>query len=108
MRKLIATALAAGTLGGMAGALATAATDSQASPRAIAAAVKQVQDRSAERSLKAIAADLRPDNHTLSSVLANVEQNLFNICLNTNGGSAVPVTCDVPNIYASADQAGSR
>lgn len=57
-RKLAAVAIAAGTFGGITGALATAATQSQASPQAIAAAVQKVQDSAADRSLSNIASTL--------------------------------------------------
>lgn len=58
-RTIAAIALAAGTFGGTVGALATAAVQSQASPRAIAAAVQRVQDSSADRSLSAINSEMR-------------------------------------------------
>jgi ABC-type thiamin/hydroxymethylpyrimidine transport system permease subunit len=61
-------ALACATFGGVVGALATAAVQSQANPAAIAAAVEKVQDKSAETSLAAINSKLT----TVSSRLASV------------------------------------
>lgn len=105
MRKIIMVALASSTFGGVLGAIATAATQSQASPAAIAAAVVKVQDQKAERSLATIAnrlatvtTDLRGIetnvgtlDYTLDggplTALRSMEQNLQNICLNTEGST---------------------
>jgi hypothetical protein len=54
-RTLLASVAASAVLGGAVGALATAASTSQASPQAIAAAVQKVSDPSAERALRLIA-----------------------------------------------------
>ena len=57
-RMLLASITASAALGGGVGALATAATTSQASPTAIAAAVQKVKDSAAESSLTAIQREL--------------------------------------------------
>jgi hypothetical protein len=54
VRRIILVALASSTFGGAVGALATAATQSQASAGAIAAAVQKVQDQKADRTLATI------------------------------------------------------
>ena len=71
MRKLIAVAAACSVFGGVVGSLATAATQSQASPTAIAAAVQRVQDQSADRSLRGIKSDL----DTLGGRIHTLAQN---------------------------------
>jgi hypothetical protein len=53
-RTLLASVSATAVLGGAVGALATAATTSQASPQAIAAAVQRVSDQRAETELHRI------------------------------------------------------
>jgi hypothetical protein len=80
-RAIAAVALAAGTLGGTIGALATAAIQSQASPQAIAAAVQRVSDSNAEQSLRSINAKLGTVNTNLAT-LATLNTNLAT--LNTN------------------------
>lgn len=70
-RKLAAVAIASGVFGGTAGVLATAATQSQANPEAIAAAVQKVQDSSADRSLRSIQSSLGSIASSLSTVAAN-------------------------------------
>ena len=55
-------------LGGSVGALATAATSSQASPTAIAAAVQKVSDHAAEARLAAISHTLESLNSDLGGV----------------------------------------
>jgi len=50
-RTLLASNAASAALGGGVGALATAATSSQASPQSIAAAVQKVSDARAEKTL---------------------------------------------------------
>lgn len=57
-RTLLIAIAASATLGGGIGALATVATQSQASPAAIAAAVQRVRDTDAELTLKSILRDL--------------------------------------------------
>ena len=52
--RLLAALVAASTLGGTIGSLATAATQSEASPQAIAAAVQKVRDSGAEQTLRSI------------------------------------------------------
>lgn len=54
IRTLLAAVMASAVLGGSVGALATAATSSQASPQAIAAAVTKVKDTTAEATLERI------------------------------------------------------
>ncbi len=67
MRKLIVVAVASATFGGMIAALATAAIQSQASPRAIAAAVQKVQDTKSENELGAISSRLATIAQTLGT-----------------------------------------
>src|SRR5258708_4848882 len=111
MHRVILVVLASSAVGGVIGALATAATESQASPQAIAAAVQHVQDQSAERSLANVAGKLatiaagmqvldRSFSGSIISPLYTIENQLFDICLNTESGSAtsVPVTCPTPTI----------
>jgi hypothetical protein len=52
--RLLGLLVAASTLGGTIGSLATAATQSDASPQAIAAAVQKVRDSGAEQTLRSI------------------------------------------------------
>ena len=54
LRVLAAATLASAVLGGSIGALATAATSSEASPQAVAAAVQKVKDSGAEGELSRI------------------------------------------------------
>ena len=86
-RTLIAVVAASATFGGVVGAALTAATESQASPAAIAAAVQRVQDTKAEATLQTVAADLKVLDGTLSNAygttLYDIEQNLASICRNT-------------------------
>jgi hypothetical protein len=85
-RLLIAATLASATLGGAVGALATAATTSQANPQAIAAAVGRVQDQAADRALRLIAIDMITVEGDLKAIRedsGNARVNLFNICWNT-------------------------
>jgi hypothetical protein len=98
MRRIIAIALAAGTFGGMIGALATAAVQSDASPGAIAAAVQRVSDSSSEQSLRGINAKLGTVGTQLATLndslakpdasLFGVQENLFAICEATAGVDA--------------------
>lgn len=69
MKRLIIVALTCSVFGGTIGALATAATQSQASPRAIAAAVQRVEDQSAERSLRQIGKSLRTTTGRLGTLV---------------------------------------
>ena len=86
MRKLILVALASGTFGGAVGALATAATESQANAQAVAAAVQKVQDKSAESALAAIRRDL-------SFGHSSAAYDLYEICENTRSSNPALVTC---------------
>ncbi len=115
-RALVAGMLAAATFGGTVGALATAAVQSQASPEAVAAAVQKVQDQTADRTLSTISSKLGAMKSTLSAIeshmvivdralsstinspLYRIQDQLFDICLNTNGGGTVPVACPTPLI----------
>jgi len=78
-RKMVVAIVASGVFGGMVGALATAAVQSQASPQAIAAAAVRVKDSAADRSLKTISSELAP----YRAQLAYMENALFDICSNT-------------------------
>jgi hypothetical protein len=75
MRRIVLVALACASFGGVVGALATAAVQSQANPDAIAAALQKVQDKSAEASLTAINAKLT----TVSNRLATVSNRLTSL-----------------------------
>ncbi len=68
MRRIVIVALACASFGGVVGALATAAVQSQANPAAIAAALQKVQDKSAETSLAAISTKLTTVSNRLASV----------------------------------------
>jgi hypothetical protein len=68
VRTLLASIIATAVLAGAVGALATAATTSQADPQAIAAAVQKVQDRTAESYLRGI--------NTRTSIL-NIDSELL-------------------------------
>lgn len=107
LRAVAATALASATFGCVIGAFAMAATQSQASSQAIAAAVQKVSDASADRSLKSIRQDLdpiaRPSNLRLSSVLATMERQLYDICENTKPPPPSFTICQFPNLSAGKD-----
>lgn len=109
MRRLIVIVVASSTFGGAVGALATAATQSQASPAAIAAAVQRVQDQKAERTLSQIKTELsttassaatlrdidaRLNLGNIAGALSTMQAELFDICLNT--GSATTI-CPTPS-----------
>lgn len=120
MTKLILAVVASSIFGGAVGALATAATQSQASPAAIAAAVQRVQDQNADHTLGQIKAAITSSTKDLGELAADfgtlgpgldgpvraqfetMENQLFDICLNTESASAtsVPVTCAVPDFKA--------
>jgi hypothetical protein len=74
-RKLAAVALASGVFGGMTGALATAATQSSASPQAIAAAVQRVSDTRAHQQLAAISSKLVA-LPSLSAALSSIDTDV--------------------------------
>jgi hypothetical protein len=76
-RTLFASVLAASVLGGAVGALATAATSSQASPQAIAAQIEQVQDQKSEKYLRTIGVELL--GVAQESQLARVEETLTDL-----------------------------
>lgn len=105
-RGMIAMMLAAGTFGGVIGALATAATQSQANPQAIAAAVQKVSDASADRSLRSIRQDLdqvaRPSKVPLNFVLATVQSELYAICRNVQP-SSFPAVCPPQDLFGAKD-----
>lgn len=73
IRTLIIVALACSVFGGVIGALATAATQSQATPTAMAAAVQRVEDQAVRRQLVTIFQRLGQTNGDLSSVAAEVK-----------------------------------
>jgi len=94
LRTLLISIAATAVLGGAVGALATAATTSQASPQAIAAAVQKVQDRAAERDLQAIGVELlrlneedqgklNGDLSQLNEAVENLRKNTFLVCFDT-------------------------
>jgi|HubBroStandDraft_2_1064218.scaffolds.fasta_scaffold86868_2 hypothetical protein len=58
-RLLVAAVLSSSVVSGTIGALAAAATTSQANPQAIAAAVQHVSDQTAERELRVLDLDLK-------------------------------------------------
>jgi hypothetical protein len=74
VRTLLASVAATGVLAGAVGALATAATTSQASPQAIAAAVQRVSDQKAETELRHIEVWVHLAHLDLEGVLHNQEQ----------------------------------
>jgi len=104
---LFASVTTTAVLAGAAGALATAATTSQASPQAIAAAVQQVQDRKAEKYLRTVGLELlNLDPHTESvtnaiqaastgqiAELAKMKADLLQICFNTSTNLSQTTTC---------------
>jgi hypothetical protein len=92
-RTLLASIAASSIFGGGVGALATAATTSQASPAAIAAAVTRVKDSAAEERLTAITRTLESINENLGGsgtgrllvgISPDAYELLHKICLNTN------------------------
>lgn len=107
MRRVALAVIASGVFGGVVGALATAATQSAASPRAIAAAVQHVQDASAERSLRSIDSDLSHLNSAVTTQLGYIDEDinhnadvatnnvddlyleLYKICENTSGTGGI-------------------
>ena len=98
LRKLVPIIVASSVFGGVVGALATAATQSQATPSAIAAAVTRVNDANANRTLSAIKADLATLNRNLASPVGvgtfrSIAQDLYSICENTASGGLSFPTC---------------
>jgi len=88
-RLFIAAVLGSSVVGGTVGALATAATTSQASPQAIAAAVQKVQDQTAEKYLRTIGIELlgviplEGDLKQLKEDSESIRKNTDNICWDT-------------------------
>lgn len=76
MRKLITVALASSVFGGAIGALATAATQSQASPAAIAAAVQRVEDIKADRTLREVKSDTQRNGFMEWELLSKICQSV--------------------------------
>jgi hypothetical protein len=101
-RTLITAVAASATLGGAVGALATAATTSQASPQAIATAVQRVQDQPAERYLRTVGIELLPLEHDLNELVSGVNSidgamvsirsNTYHVCWDT-GSLEQRTTC---------------
>jgi hypothetical protein len=75
MRRLIIVVLASSSFGGVIGALATAATQSQASPTAIAAAVQKVQDTHADAALNEIRGKIQDANGKLGQMTSELGTN---------------------------------
>jgi hypothetical protein len=75
MRRLIIVVLASSSFGGVVGALATAATQSQASPTAIAAAVQKVQDTHADSALNEIRGKIQDSNGKLGQMTSELGTN---------------------------------
>jgi hypothetical protein len=102
-RTIIIVALAAGTFGGMVGALTTAATQSQASPQAVAAAVQRVSDTNLTAAVKALGSKLDSLNGQLAAEItdlgakpavgASIRSLLSAICENGTPVAQVPVKC---------------
>jgi hypothetical protein len=90
IRTLLASVSATAVLGGATGALATAATTSQATPSAIAAAVLRVSDQKAEQQLHAVNAGLAilnidselilSDTKALQETAAHIVKNTYGTC----------------------------
>jgi hypothetical protein len=102
MHKLIVVALASSAFGGVIGALATAATQSQASPQAIVAAAQRVSDSSADRSLTAISSQLR----SLTAIDSQLQTITASLTGNGRVAGMLKTICDVevnaapfPNTY---------
>jgi hypothetical protein len=99
-RTLLASVAASAALGGGIGALATAATSSQASPQSIAAAVQRVRDQRAENvlvlmnlHLSNLESDLQATNTHLESLEGHVqviEKNGYLTCFGTTGSNIRP------------------
>jgi len=102
-RTLLASISATAVLGGAVGALATAATTSQASPQAIAAAVQRVSDPKAEAQLRTIDAwvslahlDLEAvqlNQKELQTTTASIEKNAYGTCWAVSSAAQRPTDC---------------
>jgi hypothetical protein len=102
IRTLLASVAASAVFGGAIGALATAATSSQASPQAIAAAVQKVSDQTAQRELRVVDLDLKAINDgtdviqsnqkALQAAAESIEKSSAETCWNT-GSSAQRASC---------------
>jgi len=89
-RNVILAVVASGVLGGSIGALATAATNSSASPAAIAAAVQQVKDGVADNKLTDI-------EHTLEGISEKLDEATaaaLQTCRNTREPKLIPGTSE--------------
>lgn len=96
----IATFLAIAILGGCIGAAFTAATSSQASPSAIAAAIQKVQDRTAERELQTIGFELlrfHEEDHTsateISALLNTIRTDTYQTCFDSGANEVQRSGC---------------
>jgi hypothetical protein len=95
VRTLLASVSATAVLGGAIGALATAATTSQANATAVAAAVQRVSDQKAEQLLKAANTGLdilhidqellKNDESGVKSTLESIEKSAISIQKNASG-----------------------
>lgn len=126
LRKIATIAITSGTFGGVIGALATAATQSEASPTAIIAAAVRVSDFRADRTLANIDTYVQAMNQRLgtldttlsgsdTSALYSIEANLEGICLSNweiAGAStntvAAPIDCQIPAIVGLAKDRANR
>jgi hypothetical protein len=102
-RLLVASVLASATLGGAVGALATAATTSQASPQAIAAAVQKVSDQTAEHYLRFAGVELQAINagtevievnqKALQASTEKIQKYTFDTCFYTAHNASQQTDC---------------
>lgn len=92
-RTLILAVAASGAFGGTIGSVVTAATQSQASPSAIAAAVQRVQDSSAEATLRRVDSDLATLNAALQFDGHSAGYELFAICEHTRPSLGTGLEC---------------
>jgi hypothetical protein len=74
VRTLFASVVATAVLAGAVGTLATAATSSQASPQAVAAAVQKVSDQTAQRELRIMDLDLKAVNAGVNVITDNQKE----------------------------------
>jgi hypothetical protein len=94
-RLLACAVLGSSVLGGAVGALATAATSSQANPAAIAAAVQQVSDRQTQKELRGVIVGLLNVQGELEPMRAKLDETaeaLTRIRENSYGTNSAPVT----------------
>lgn len=122
LRRLILVSAASAAFGGVVGGLVASASQSEASPRAIAAAVMHVQDAQADRALTKLAAAVSSGTQTTNTNLTALgaaagaittainaqghdqgtdDQALLElldgICVNTQGSSPKePLDCTMP------------